>query len=182
VRVRAESLNRLVGLAGECVVQTQFARSLLASIQRLKQDQNAAAAGLEHLRDLLHDSDIEAAQEELKRSLEQFRNARKVLSKYQTEFDDWSRRLEVLADSLYAKAVSSRMRPFADGTHGFPRMIHDLARNLRKEVRLEIDGASTPVDRDILDRLESPLTHLLRNALDHGIELPADRVARGKPP
>ncbi len=182
VRVRAESLNRLVGLTGECVVQTQFTRSLLTSLQRLKQDQNAAAAGLEHIRDLLRESDLDAAQEELERSVEQFRNARNVLSKYQTEYEDWSRRLEVLADSLYSEAVSSRMRPFADGTHGFPRMIRDLARNLRKEVRLEIDGASTPVDRDILDRLESPLTHLLRNSLDHGIELPADRVARGKPP
>ena len=73
------------------------------------------------------------------------------------------------------------MRPFADGIHGFPRMVRDLARDLEKQVRLEIQGPSTYVDRDILEKLEAPLTHLLRNAIDHAIELPEVRRAVGKP-
>ena len=72
------------------------------------------------------------------------------------------------------------MRPFADGIHGFPRMVRDLARDLGKQVRLEIQGPDTYVDRDILEKLEAPLTHLLRNAIDHGIELPEVRCAAGK--
>ncbi len=73
------------------------------------------------------------------------------------------------------------MVPFSDGLHGFSRMVRDLARETGKQVRFEIAGASTPVDRDILERLEAPLSHLLRNAIDHGLETPAQRQAEGKP-
>lgn len=73
------------------------------------------------------------------------------------------------------------MRPFADGIQGFHRMVRDVARSLGKTVRLEVTGESTPVDRDILERLKAPLDHLLRNSLDHGIEAPANRQESGKP-
>jgi two-component system sensor histidine kinase and response regulator WspE len=73
------------------------------------------------------------------------------------------------------------MRPFADGIHGFPRMVRDLARDLGKQVKLEIRGLDTYVDRDILEKLEAPLTHLLRNAIDHGIELSEARRLVDKP-
>jgi two-component system sensor histidine kinase and response regulator WspE len=86
-----------------------------------------------------------------------------------------------LAHRLYQAALACRMRPFGDGTHGFTRMVRDIARDLGKEARLEIIGLDTPVDREILDLLEAPLGHLIRNAVDHGIEAPADRLAAGKP-
>ena len=59
--------------------------------------------------------------------------------------------------------------------------MRDTAAALDKEARLDIVGAKTQVDRDILEKLEAPLTHLLRNALDHGLETPAERLAAGKP-
>jgi two-component system sensor histidine kinase and response regulator WspE len=74
------------------------------------------------------------------------------------------------------------MRPLADGIRGFPRLVRDVSRSLGKHVRLEIRGEQTGVDRDILEKLEAPLSHLIRNALDHGIEQPARREAAGKPP
>ncbi len=73
------------------------------------------------------------------------------------------------------------MRPFADGIQGFPRMVRDVGRALGKQAKLEIVGEATQVDRDILERLEAPLGHLLRNAIDHGVELPEARTAAGKP-
>ena len=73
------------------------------------------------------------------------------------------------------------MRPFGDGTRRFPRMVRDLARALDKDVRLEIVGQNTQVDRDILERLETPLAHLLRNAVDHGCETREQRQRAGKP-
>src|SRR6185312_6767561 len=82
-----------------------------------------------------------------------------------------------LSDEL----LDCRMRPFADGIGGFPRMVRDLANSLGKSVKFEIAGESTLVDREILERLKPPITHLLRNALDHGIESPADRLRAGKP-
>ncbi|UUZ55457.1 hypothetical protein LP419_07020 [Massilia sp. H-1] len=64
----------------------------------------------------------------------------------------------------------------------FPRMVRDLARSLGKEAQLIISGEDTLVDRDILARIESPLNHMLRNAVDHGIETPAERAAMQESP
>src|SRR5205823_1863182 len=83
---------------------------------------------------------------------------------------------------LHHEGLASRMRPLADGIRAFPRLVRDLARELGKPARLEVAGESTGVDRDILDRLEAPLNHLIRNAIDHGIESPEERRAAGKPP
>jgi two-component system sensor histidine kinase and response regulator WspE len=73
------------------------------------------------------------------------------------------------------------MRPFADGIQGLHRMVRDVARSLGQIVRFEIKGESTPVDREILEKVAAPLDHILRNALDHGIEDRAERRAKGKP-
>src|SRR5207237_9749438 len=106
---------------------------------------------------------------------------RGVLAERMREFEDHAARAEDLNTRLYREVIVSRMRPFADGAHSFPRLVRDMARQLGKQVRLEIDGQSTEVDRDILERLEAPLTHLLRNAVDHDIEAPHERRAAGKP-
>src|SRR5262249_6347463 len=73
------------------------------------------------------------------------------------------------------------MRPLADGIRGFPRLVRDVAKQLGKQAKFEVVGENTGVDRDILDGLEAPLNHLIRNALDHGLELPDERRAAGKP-
>jgi two-component system sensor histidine kinase and response regulator WspE len=93
----------------------------------------------------------------------------------------FDRRSGNLSHRLYDEALALRMRPFADSAHNFPRLIRDVSRTLGKEARLEIVGEATQVDRDILEKLEAPLNHLLRNALDHGLESPDERTAAGKP-
>jgi two-component system sensor histidine kinase and response regulator WspE len=93
----------------------------------------------------------------------------------------YDRRSTNLSHRLYEQALACRMRPFGDGTHGFARMVRDLGHSLKKEVKLEVVGESTDVDRDMLEKLEAPLTHLLRNAVDHGIESPEERERLGKP-
>ena len=70
----------------------------------------------------------------------------------------------------------------SEGVRGFPRMVREVARELGKQVRFEVRGESTGVDRDILEKLEAPLNHLIRNALDHAIEPPEEREAAGKDP
>src|SRR5262249_33510533 len=106
---------------------------------------------------------------------------RDVLGERIREFQDHAAQAEDLNSRLYHEVIASRMRPFRDGSSGFPRMVRDMAPRLDKQVRLEWLGQDTPVDRDILEKLEAPLTHLLRNAVDHGIEPPAERKAGGKP-
>ena len=85
-------------------------------------------------------------------------------------FDDYARRGEDLAGRLHHEVLASRMRPMSEGVRGFPRMVREVARELGKKVRFEVRGENTGVDRDILDKLEAPLNHLIRNALDHAIE------------
>ena len=96
--------------------------------------------------------------------------------------EEFTRVSENLSSRLHHEVLTSRMRPLADGVRGFPRLVRDLARELGKQARFEVVGETTGVDRDILDRLEAPLNHLIRNAMDHGLEMPEDRRAAGKPP
>src|SRR6185436_5866588 len=73
-----------------------------------------------------------------------------------------------------------RMAPVDEVFDRFPRMVRDLGRELGKEIRLEVQGSEIEVDRSVLDALTEPLTHLLRNAADHGLETPQERAAAGK--
>ena len=87
-----------------------------------------------------------------------------------------------MSERLHHEVISSRLRPLVDGVRGFPRLVRDTARQLGIHVRYDLVGEQTGVDRDILEKLEAPLNHLIRNALDHGVELPDERRAAGKDP
>lgn len=92
-----------------------------------------------------------------------------------------SQRLAGLTEALETDLLGLRMVPMDSLFREFPRMVRDLARASGKDVRLEGLGWATPMDRDLLERLRDPVMHLLRNAVDHGIERPDVREARGKP-
>jgi two-component system chemotaxis sensor kinase CheA len=81
---------------------------------------------------------------------------------------------------LQAELLAARMTPVAELFDRFPRVVRDLARDLGRRVRLETDGSDIEVDRAVLEELGDPLVHLVRNAIDHGIEPPRDRVKAGK--
>ena len=183
LRVKAEHVNRLLGLAGESLVESRWLRPFGESLVRLKQLQGDLGRSIDTLRDslsgLLEDERTGSAFESAQRTLAA---CQELLTSRCAELEMFDRRSTNLAHRLYQEALACRMRPFADGVRGFPRMVRDLGRTLGKELRLEIVGEGTQVDRDILERLEAPLTHLLRNAIDHGLETPAERVAAGKPP
>lgn len=83
--------------------------------------------------------------------------------------------------ALQANAMQMRMVPVAPLFQRFHRVVRDLCRELGKQVRLEMRGEATELDKKLIDELVDPLTHLIRNALDHGLEPTADRIAAGKP-
>ena len=89
--------------------------------------------------------------------------------------------LSRLIGELQAAVLSARMAPVAEVYKRFARPVRDLSRQLGKSVRLDLAGGEIELDRAILDELSEPLLHLLRNAIDHGIENPTDRTAAGKP-
>jgi two-component system sensor histidine kinase and response regulator WspE len=183
VRLTAENLNRLLGLAGETLVESRWLRPFADSLQRLKRHQTDLSQKLDELRGRLRDEDVseDAAQRVNELSL-QAANCQQLLTDRMHELEVFDRRTSQLSQRLYLEVLRARMRPFADGTRRFPRMVRDLARSLGKEVRLEILGQNTQVDRDILERLETPIAHLLRNAVDHGCESREERYRADKPP
>lgn len=91
------------------------------------------------------------------------------------------RMLDVAASALEEEVQHARMLPFGEACEGLERMVRDLARAAGKDVELVVEGTDVELDRAILDGLRDPLLHLVRNAVDHGVEPPAERVARGKP-
>jgi two-component system sensor histidine kinase and response regulator WspE len=182
VRLTAENLNRLLGLAGESLVDSRWLGPFAQSLQKLKRHQMDLEQQLERLRLVLEDEGLgertNAYFIELSR---QITDSKQFLGDRMEELDLFDRRSAQLSQRLYLEVLRTRMRPFSDGARRFPRMVRDLARSLGKEVRFDISGENTQVDRDILERLEAPLAHLLRNAVDHGCETPEARRAAGKP-
>lgn len=90
--------------------------------------------------------------------------------------------LERNARDLQESVMSIRMMPMEYVFSRFPRLVRDLAGKLGKQIELTLQGSSTELDKSLIERIIDPLTHLVRNSLDHGIEMPEDRVAAGKSP
>ena len=89
-------------------------------------------------------------------------------------------RLRRMARDLHGRVMNARLTPFSSLTERLPRAIRDLAHRLGKEVELEVQGGEVELDRTVIEALGDPLTHLVRNAVDHGLETGAERVAKGK--
>ncbi|KHK60368.1 chemotaxis protein [Burkholderia sp. A9] len=179
-RVRADTLNRLLSLSGESLVESRWLKPFAESMLRVKRAQRDAARSLdlvyEQFADDL-DAGVLASMNEVRHMLNDLQRS---LAERMDEFDRFERRSTHIAEQLYDEALQCRMRPFGDATRAYPRIVRDLARSLGKQVRFSIVGEGTQVDRDILDLLDAPLGHLLRNAIDHGVESPDARRARGK--
>ena len=96
-------------------------------------------------------------------------------------FHTASRHLHKITTELQDMVMSIRMVPLANTFHKMHRIVRDMCKKLDKEVKLEIIGEETEVDKNIIEHISDPLMHLVRNSIDHGIELPSEREAKGKP-
>ncbi|KVO73264.1 hybrid sensor histidine kinase/response regulator [Burkholderia ubonensis] len=180
-RVRADSLNRLLSLSGESLVESRWLKPFAESMLRVKRAQRDAARSLDTLVERFAgelDAGVLASLGEVRHMLNDLQRS---FSERMDALDRFERRSTHIAEQLYDEALQCRMRPFGDATRAYPRIVRDLARSLGRQVRFSIVGEATQVDRDILDLLDAPLGHLLRNAIDHGVEPPDVRRARGKP-
>ena len=182
VRITAEHLNRMLGMVDESIVQMRWLDPFLGRLSELKKKQTDLDRMVDNLRLSLEEkTDSTRLRQQVNELSIESKDCLSTSMSHMGDLEDFSRRTEELNDRLYREALASRMRPFGDCAQGFPRMVRDLARSLGKDVNFEIIGQNTPVDREILDKLEAPLAHLLRNAVDHGIETPEQRAAAGKP-
>ncbi|MDQ0395735.1 hybrid sensor histidine kinase/response regulator [Labrys monachus] len=182
VRLTAGSLNRLLGLAGEALIEARRLKPFAGGLVRLKRLQTDLARSFDALRsELPQPGNDERVAPALADAGQKLAAMQEFLAQRLGELDSIDRRVTDLANRLYDETLASRMGPLEDGVKHYSRMVRDLGLALGKIARLEIVGGSTSIDRDILDQLDAPLGHLLRNAVDHGLETPGERIAAGKP-
>jgi two-component system chemotaxis sensor kinase CheA len=156
IRVDAVKLDALMRLAGELLV----ARGALP----------AFAERVERQERTFPDAHAENGEADK-------REAAKTLAK---EMRDAGAKVSRLADDLQATVMSIRMMPVRQVFQRFPRLVRDIARSLDKNIELIVAGEETELDKTVIESIGDPLTHIIRNAADHGIESKADRLARGK--
>jgi two-component system, chemotaxis family, sensor histidine kinase and response regulator WspE len=210
LRVRASVIGKLISLAGAQMLQAQhlnrFAERQLAarrelleisnSFDRLSQLQSDAIRELQNVSatantDAGRSEDVRTETGRLRIATHQHAELslqlrRKLLDakqhalQFSESFGEQLRRTTHLSERLYHLASTTRLRPMDDLVSGYHRLIRDLARETGKQAQLLIVGGNVPVDRDVLDQLDAPLSHLLNNAVDHGLETPAIRRDAGK--
>ena len=182
LKVNARDFDHLLSLASESRVAAHAMQPHLQAMQRFKKRQYAMLAALEQLGETMDSAEtLVAVKEKFLSVQEKAGPLKNFLIGRLAEFEAYERRLLRISQEMMDEVLSLRMRPFRDGVQALPRMVRDLARSLGKDARLIIRGEDTLVDRDILAKIGSPLNHLLRNAVDHGLEPPEQRLAAGKP-
>lgn len=164
VRIDTRKLDELMTHAGELVVMRTRVSQRLGEIDALVDDLEAAVRSLP-----------EAHAAPLGLVLQSLGHLRGT-------YAEDGARLETLSHALEGIVQQIRMLPFANVLKQFPRMVHDLAHEQGKLIELRIEGEETLADKRILEEIKDPLMHILRNAIDHGIESPEQRQAAGKPP
>ncbi len=181
VRVSATCFDRLLAIAGESLVESRRLVPYTRLMARLKQQQGRLSASLVRLSEKMVQQGVSSELICLLGEAQQYlTQGRSALGQRIEELEQLERRSSNIAENLHRELISSRMRPFAEAVGGLQRKLRDIARELGKQVELDIRGLNTLVDREVLERIKSPLDHILRNAVDHGIEFPAEREQAGK--
>ncbi len=178
----AQSFDRLLSLASESRINAHLLHPMIQAMQRFKRNQSSLFAAIEQLHEEIGRGGDTRLKDKSLLALQKSQPLKQFILEHIADIESYERRLLAVSTGMVDEVLTLRMRPFRDGVQAFPRMVRDLARSLGKEAQLLIEGEDTLVDRDILARIESPLNHMLRNAVDHGMETPAEREAAGKPP
>ena len=186
VRVRVDRLDRLINLTGELVVGHQVLASHLNTLQMLRsllQEQENMIRELDAELQLLRFSAVQ--RQSLDQNIVQLvdKGAQTIwmLEKQLEGITSHVNQQSFLLGDLEQEVMASRLLPIATVFAYLPRAVRDLAQATNKEVNLELHGEATEVDRKVLETLSDPLLHLVRNAVDHGIEAPDERTTHGKP-
>ena len=174
LRVPVEKLDRLTHLAPEMVVQSLKAFERHTELRRLERV-------LSHLRDRVREARLLPASSDVDRGaqLGEYADALDGLTRRMREFlvnfSDDRARLNLITEELRQNVIELTMLPVASVFDAFPRAVRDLARTFGKDIELTIRGRETELDKKIIEQIAEPLIHLIRNAVDHGIEAPDER-------
>jgi two-component system chemotaxis sensor kinase CheA len=192
VRVATSKLDALMAQVGELLAARIGAEQRMAEVRLLFDSLHEIEASWRKTRparvlELALQGDESALNdarrlvEFLERSDERMRDIRSGLGELRRKFEADSRRMAQVTSDLQDDVRRTRMLSVSTIFDTFPRMVRDMTRELSKEVKLTIEGGETEVDKQVLEQLRSPLTHMVRNSVDHGMELPDARESARKP-
>lgn len=184
VRIRTSQVDELLNLVSEVVISQIKAEQLardLRSVSQLGADVHSHWGRIKSMLGMLPAEEQGALLDDVRMFDDLLGDQRRTLVALAKEYaDDTSRTSTVVAD-LQEHAMELRMLPVSTVFTTFPRAMRDLARQYKKDVELFIEGGDTELDKKVLEEINDPLIHIMRNAVDHGIEPAAERVAAGKP-
>ncbi|WP_322815203.1 hybrid sensor histidine kinase/response regulator [Chloroflexus sp.] len=187
VRVRIDRLDQLFNLAGELTIGQQWLTELSTELEQLYalvSRQQRALLALEQELSRLRFSSIQ--RQTLDARLSALRDVQGILvdrvQNQRENLDRYLSRQHLLVKDLEQEVMAVRLLPIATIFNSLPRLVRDLATATGKQAALEIRGETTELDRKVLELISDPLVHLIRNAVDHGLEPPNERIAQGKPP
>jgi len=182
LRIDSDQIDRLMRLAGEAAEGSRWMHKFSESMIQLKRKQVEIVTAIDKMSEKIKEESGNIKLHEMLHDVQKKASTcRVMLGDKLISLDEYERKNISVSKRLSQAVITSRMQPFGDGVGGFPRLVRDVARKLEKNVKLEIEGKGTLVDREILAKIEAPLNHLLRNAIDHGIESEKLREALGKP-
>ncbi|TAF34348.1 MAG: hybrid sensor histidine kinase/response regulator [Oscillatoriales cyanobacterium] len=193
IRVATKNLDDLMTQAGELTVTKTRLVHRLADIEKLTNlwESWSREAFINRLAFHQIESDKNAFQQNAliiqlqnyyQRTEERLERLGTLVNRLKNRVDEDTARLELISEELASGIRTLRLLPLSTIFNLFPRAVRDLAKREGKEVKLVIEGGETRADKRILEEMKDPLMHLIRNAIDHGIETPADREKLGKPP
>lgn len=178
----AATLSRLLALAAQAVIEASAISRESDHFRRLRLMEWELSEAIDHVRRAISRGAPRAEGEAAAAALVRHWNSmRERLAAHRQSLEALEQRGVSRATRMYEETLNARMVPFGEAATTIHRTVRDLAHRLGKEVEVSLRGERTPVDRDVLQRIELPLNHLLRNAVDHGIETPEERAAAGKP-
>jgi two-component system chemotaxis sensor kinase CheA len=186
VRVRTDRLDRLINLTGELVIgqqtlalHSQALRDLLILNQQQERTLLMLHAELQQQR--LSPDQRNLLEESLNALLNVNEQVNQIVRGEVEQFNQFTGQHHTLIDDLEQEVISTRLLPMSTIFGGIPRAVREIANATGKEIALDLRGEATELDRKLLEALNDPLLHLMRNAIDHGIEPPDERAAHGKP-
>lgn len=187
IRVKTAQVDKLLNLVGEIVIaqikseeHLDELKNLLASATHTTEEWGEIRPGLAEIAQAagMHGDELRVRITAMDEATEQIRHkSRDVVSTY---LEDTTRGSTVVRE-LQEEGMQLRMLPVGTIFNAFPRAVHDMARDFNKKIKLEIVGADTELDKKVLEGINDPLVHMVRNSIDHGIESPEEREAAGKP-
>ena len=179
IRISADNLNRLMGLAGELLVESNWLAPFERAMLETKRQQQQILSLIEQ--QVIAPNENSAIANKIGEMSAAMQTCQSLLSDRISDVEQFSQRFSQLSDRLYREVIASHMCAFEEGTQGYARLVRDVSKQQHKQAALEVIGLTTQVDRDILSKLDTPLTHLITNAIIHSIEPPDIRLSKGKP-